>query len=133
METVTLEKLLAFGSVNYAIEWAKQQYGSYPIKPDRPILSKNHTVDDALKYASDLKEYEEKKLQYDSLKEAYNEHNRTINNVIVDYIKDVSGLNTVVPKQYRDKVYSYAWQESHSNGYHEVYLTLIDLVEIFEQ
>ena len=49
-----------------------------------------------------------------------------------EFIKIESGLKEKVPAKYQKKVYSFAWQQGHSNGYHEVYNYLLDLVNIFE-
>jgi len=37
-----------------------------------------------------------------------------------------------VPAQYASKVASYAWQEGHAYGYHNVLNTATDLIEIFQ-
>ena len=68
-------------------------------------------------------EYEVRYFEYKKVKIA-------IENVAVEFIKEMSGLNEI-PEQYRDKVYSKAYEYGHSSGLSEVYNTLVDLVEIF--
>lgn len=50
--------------------------------------------------------------------------------ILEGFIREKSGLNGI-PKQYRDKVYRFAWDKGHSSGYSEVYYYLQELVEIF--
>jgi hypothetical protein len=131
METVTLEKMKQQGHTSNAIEWAKEQYGEYPQRPPKPILSAKHTVDEAEKYVEDFKKFEVVKQKYETQMAEYRNRTNEINNVIVDFIKDEAGLDAV-PKQYQDKLYSKAYEEGHSSGYYEVYLKLNSLIEIFE-
>lgn len=131
MEQVTLEKLQEFGSVSQAIEWAQKQYGTYPKPPIKPLLSVIHTSDDVGIYQKNLQHYEKAYEEYKKEKESWVTNQRVINKIIEQYIKDQSGIDSI-PEQYRDKLYSKAYEDGHSNGYYEVYLKLISLIEIFD-
>lgn len=131
MEQVTLEKLQKFGSVSQAIEWAQNQYDTYPKLPAKPILLAKHTSEDVSKYQKDLHEFEKAYDNHKIEKEKYNTNSNNINNLIVQFIKQEAGLDTI-PEQYRDKVYSKAYEDGHSSGYYEIYLNLNSLLEIFD-
>ncbi len=49
-----------------------------------------------------------------------------------DWVKENSGLYTKVPEKYQSKVYYKAYEDGHANGYTEVYIQLLSLIEIFE-
>jgi len=128
---VTLEAMKHFGSVMEAIEWARKQQGEYPKRPFLAPLKKGANSKEALNYANALAVHEKEMKQCEI---AYKEHSKTasaIDGVIVDFIKDAAGLNTI-PEQYRDKVYSRAYEDGHSYGFYEVYLKLNSLLEIFD-
>jgi len=130
MEIVTLENMQNFNDCYKAIEWAKSQYGEYPSRPSKPYLKHGHSSIEAKQYVIDLEDWEKTKADYDKNMIAYKGNQNAITEVIVEYIKDMAGLNTI-PEQYRDKVYRQAWEDGHSSGYYEVYLKLDSLVEIF--
>ena len=130
LETVTLDKMQEFNEVGKAIAWAQGQRGQYPERQKSPHLPSKHTSEDARKYADEMDAFEKLKKDYDKEMLAWKERENSINSVIVDYIKDMASLDTV-PEQYREKVYAYAWDNGHSDGYYEVYLKLESLVDIF--
>ena len=134
METKLTAQLLEkqFGeSVSKAVEYAYTFKPEYPTAPKKPYLSSKHTSEEAKQYALDLAEYEEKMVAHRKVKEEYNLASSEVDGIIVEYIKEVSGLNRI-PEQYRDKLYRKAYEDGHSSVYHEVYLELVELVEIFE-
>jgi DNA-binding ferritin-like protein (Dps family) len=129
---VTLEAMKDFNSVMEAIQWAESQYkNEYKSAPSKPILSNNATSEEARKYADLLEVYEKETIDHKETIRLYYEKMNKIQSVIVEYIKDYTGLNTI-PKQYRDKVYSKAYEDGHSGGFYEVYLKLESLLEIFD-
>jgi hypothetical protein len=105
----------------------------YPIQPNRPILVKKHTSEDVKKYQEELSEYEIKYSTYQEEYEKIRNHNNDIEYILEEYIKDVSGLYTIVPKQYQDKLYAKAYSDGHSAGIYEVYGCLTSLIYIFEE
>lgn len=132
MEEVTLKKLIEItntSSVSNAIDWAFEQQCEYILKPTKPVQSINSSTD-AKKYAIALEEYEKNLESYKIDIEIYKKRENEINLVITEFIKEMSGLNTI-PEQYRDKVYAKAYSDAHSYGYDSVYIELLDLVEIF--
>lgn len=104
---------------------------SYPKQPAKPFLKNGHTTQDVLDYATKLSEYEKVMEVYHKEKEQYKEACNVINNAIVEYIKQSSGLYNI-PEKYQSKVYSLAYENGHSDGYYSVYYKLCDLVDIFE-
>jgi hypothetical protein len=92
---------------------------------------KQATSDEALKYATDLKEYEAADAKYKEFMAERSKESNRIHQLTEELIREESGLNDI-PEQYRDKTYSYAYNQSHGFGMQEVYHTLLDLVEIFK-
>lgn len=131
MEQVTLEKLQELSSVEHAISWAKKQYGDSPKLPTKPVLLGKHTSEDVGEYQKNLQLYEKAYDDYKIEKEIFHKNRSKIDAVIVEFIKEESGLNTI-PEVYRDNVYSKAYEDGHSCGYYEVYLKLNSLLEIFD-
>jgi hypothetical protein len=115
-----------------AIEYAKDQIKNRPIKPAKPRLNINHSVQDVKQYVIDLEIFEKQLQKYELDIAEHNQKVDAVHRAIESYIKDQTGLNSVVPKQYQDKVYAYAYDKGHSDGYYEVYLVLYNLVSIFE-
>ena len=105
---------------------------SKEVRPIRPILHTNTPNKEELEeYNSKLDVYTKESAEYEKSVNAYKEEFVRLYGLLEDMIKEDSGLNTI-PEQYRDKVYSYAYQQGHSSGYGEVYNYLLDLVDIFE-
>ena len=130
---ITIEDLDQFeGQVHTAIEWAKEQRGKYPQKPKKPLLkSTSPSIEEINQYTSNNEKYLRELSEYEKVCEDYKKRDKIIDEVITEYIKRESSLN-IVPKEYRDKVYSKAWEMGHSDGYYSVYCKLVDLIEIFE-
>ncbi len=132
MKIPTLDEIRDHSDHNYKnIEWALSLQGESPEKPKKPILSNPHTSQDAAKYTSDLALYETRMVRYKEESDAHRNHCNEISRVIEEYIKDEAGIS-IVPEQYRDKLYRYAYSEGHSSGYYQVFNTLTQLIEIFE-
>jgi len=105
--------------------------GSYPEKPKKPVLDRNHNAEQARDYAMSMEVYEVRFAEFEKNRIAYYQRQGEIEHMIVDLISRESGLFNI-PEQYRKKVWSIAWEEGHGAGYHEVYQWLTRLVEIFE-
>src|SRR3989304_4538 len=105
METVTINKLNKFDSISNAIQWARLQYDQVPKRPNKPILYHENTSIAAKQYAIDLEKWEGLMLEYNALKSEINKYNNIINLIIVQFIKEQSGLFTL-PVQYQEKVYA---------------------------
>ena len=102
-------------------------------KPSVPKLKSNSPSQEEMKiYSEALLSYEKDLEDYRYKNDFYREESSKLYALLIDKIKEDSGLNDIVPKQYRDKVYSYAYEQGHSSGYGEVYGYLVDLVNIFE-
>lgn len=122
-----------FGEKVYeAAEFARKSYPSYPEQPQKPFLSRTHTSRDAAIYGRGLMDYERKINEWKVRRDKYRDECNEIDVAVQDYIREVSGLNDIVPKQYQDKVYAIAYEDGHSAGYYEVYNKLSTLIEIFE-
>ena len=103
----------------------------YPKKPHEPrLLSFKPSVEDIENYQKQLDEYSSLLESYKEAKKIYDEVSNTIASIKEEMIRDDSGLNNI-PEQYREKVYSVAWNNGHSDGYISVYNHLCELVEIF--
>ena len=122
-----------FGSNVYeATEYAKSLHPEYPSKPVKPIIRnpKSPSPTDHRDYAVALEKYEQEMAEWKIKRDEFNNFSSKINSELVEYIKEVAGLNTI-PEKYRDKVWNKAYEDGHANGYTEVYNQLIDLVDIF--
>jgi hypothetical protein len=113
-----------------SITYCKSLEVPYPSRPMKPTLPPNHSVGQVAEYAKKLEEYSVKNEEYKELQAKVNAHNQKVKNLVEEYIWEESGLNTI-PSQYRSKVAYYAYDQSHSCGYYEVYQTLCSLVNIF--
>lgn len=118
------------GNVYQSIRDADTLRAIYPDRPKKPFLTKGAGSVAAQKYAEELAAYESENETCKQARDAAQEHNRKVNELIETLIREESGLN-LIPEQYRDKVYAYAWQTGHSSGYSEVYNHLSELVDIF--
>lgn len=103
----------------------------YPTTPVKPFLKKGHTSAEAQEYSKLLNTYESDMVAYRIAKDMYYDKTNPINGLIEQKLKEDSGLNKFVPEKNRDKVWSKAWADGHSSGYHEVYGHLCELVTLF--
>jgi hypothetical protein len=103
----------------------------YPEKPKKPVLLTGATSDDIRRYADSFAVYEGEFAEFEAKRIDYYKRKGDIEHMVADLIKSESGLDSI-PEKYRDKIWSIAWEEGHSSGYHEVYQWLCKLVEIFE-
>lgn len=136
IKTITYEEVKSkyeeLGSLDKMINYFRDQLPPYPSMPSKPRLTKNPNAEEARKYANEVDNFEFVMAQYRKEKEAYSAISSPLECLFTDLTKDLSGLNTSVPEQYRDKVYSYAYQRGHSSGHSEILNCLYDLVAIFE-
>lgn len=128
--TLELLKKEGFGDISTAIEFAKKFYMPYPDKPTKPFLNSKATSIEARQYAESLEAFEQKMIQYEKQKKAYSENQYAINSIIEEYIKDLAGFQTL-PEISKAKVWSKAWNDGHSSGYHQVYYCLCELIDLF--
>jgi len=129
---IRLSEIKHFSSVYEVEAYASEKRMPYPDYVPKPIkLPKSHSAKEALEYAQKLAEYEELKKEHDIKEREASIYNSIIDAVIVEWMKENSGLNDI-PEQYRSKVYSLAYERGHSSGYYEVMNNLLDLVHIFD-
>lgn len=120
-------------SFSSLLSYVDKSIGECPMRPNKPYLSQKHTANMATEYAKELVFYENELLpEYQIKLKEFNELRNSNAELIVELMKDESGFNDIIPSQYQDKVYSYAYQQSHSGGFSEVNNILLDLVAIFE-
>lgn len=133
---LTLNDLLYIGNeyetIRYVEEHRDERLSTFKIdRPRKPIIKDSPTSDEAKVYYESLVQYEKDLVEFNKEKEIKASIRDEYNSLIIDYIKEVSGLNNI-PEQYRGKVYEKAYQNGHSSGYYEVYNSLCSLIEIFE-
>lgn len=103
----------------------------YVHRPKEPRLkSVTPTEEELSSFLAEKEEYQKLLREYETNNDFYKSESKRLYDILDDIIREDSGLNDI-PEQYRDKVYSYAWERGHSSGYSEVYNCLCDLVEIF--
>jgi hypothetical protein len=104
----------------------------YVSKPKEPLLkSLKPTEEEVSNFLAEKEKYKTDLEDYKTKDEFYRKESSRLYSLLEYKIKEDSGLNNI-PEQYRDKVYSYAYQQGHGSGYGEVYNYLLDLVEIFD-
>ena len=144
----TLEELLKIKNDNFLsvgevltrirelenIERDKVEIPEYKLRPSKhDFIGNSHSPKskELRAYADAVEEYEkhEKKIRRAHQKQ----RNATPNSgeLLIGLIKHESGLKDI-PEKYQDKVYNYAYEQGHANGFHEVYNYLQELVNIFE-
>lgn len=96
----------------------------------KPKWKDHFTSVDATAFAKELEAWELDKIVTDEAKAKWKQQEIEDDQVLEIYIKDAANFKDI-PEQYRDKVWSYAWSDGHSNGYSEVFNILCSLVEIF--
>lgn len=131
METATVD-LKTFGTLKEILEWREKQLPTHPTSPKKPILSNKHTAEEVKAYAKELETYENLKVLHIAERNRYNEKESELDALVKEWIMDNLGVYTIVPEQYREKLWSHAWSHGHSGGYSEVCYYLKELVEIFE-
>lgn len=103
----------------------------FVIKPKEPILKSLRPTSEEIGNYDILKRKHEYELSsYREKKDFYLSERHRLHSLLEDKVKEDSGLNQI-PEQYRDKVYSYAYQKGHGSGMSEVKCYLEELVEIF--
>ena len=121
-----------FGTHVYeATEHTKTLYPKYPESPVKPrLLTIKSTPAEHREYANQLEKYNELMVTFRHEKDEHRKIVSEIDNELIEYIKEVSGLNTI-PEKFREKVWNKAYEDGHAYGYSEIYNHLIDLVDIF--
>jgi hypothetical protein len=103
---------------------------SRPSRPDSGCI-KIKTAQEHREYADKLEQYEKEMEEYKVQDNMCKIHNLKVDTLILDFIKNEAGLNSI-PEQYRNKVFSKAWSDGHSDGYYEVFMQLSELINIFD-
>lgn len=119
-------------SVQEILERIDEHKPERPIVPKRVRLKDNHTKEDVLKYADELEKYEIDLKQYEIVKSDYHESLRLIEVLKEVYIKYVTDFESIVPKEYQNKVWSKAYSDECGNGWMYIYSNLVELINLFE-
>lgn len=134
-EVLTVDEIVnSFSCLDDATDWYNLQFtklGNIP-RPKKPAEPKNGSPDDYLRHAEELGEYAKELANYNAFDLKRCEVRAYCDEVIQKFIWKNTGLNTVVPEQYRAKVWHMAYELGHSSGYSEIQNYLLDLVYIFE-
>lgn len=125
LNDLTLEEGLKY------IDFFRPDYPTKPSTPKTPDPIMLDYLEQVKNYAIAAEKYVEEQKLYAERKKTYTEWNNDSFEIKKEFIWKEAGMNTV-PEQYREKVWSFAWREGHSNGFSEVYCYLCDLVDIFE-
>ena len=105
--------------------------GPYPEKPRKPVLLTGANSEAIRAYADAFAEFEKKFAELEVERSDYYKRKSEIEAQVVELIKNESGFYSI-PEQYQNKVWNFAWEEAHGNGYYEVYNFLERMVDIFE-
>jgi hypothetical protein len=136
MNTTTIvNQLIEKHGDNVFLVWGdvKAAAMAHPNRPSQPRYKHSGASAAELKEAAvQMEQYEKEIKQYDAAVKTYRNDQAHQNQIMEDYLREVSGLNKNVPEQYRDKVYAHAHETGHSYGFTEIYAHLTSLIEIFE-
>ncbi len=103
-----------------------------PKRPQEPKLNTTTPTKEQIKLYQTLSDnYPNLVEKYLKEKEKYRVEDKRIQDEIKEAIWEDTGL-CFIPEQYREKVWSFAWNKKHSYGYAELINFLQDLVDIFE-
>jgi hypothetical protein len=134
MNELTLDMLKQHAMLNDVagvIEFAYKHRLPYPKQPVRPVLKNNHNSIDIEAYLNAFKEYESLMRKFAEEKAEYFKTENHINSVIKDYLWEETGLNRLESAASKEKIWSRAYEDGHSDGMYEVYLKLCNLIELF--
>jgi hypothetical protein len=98
-----------------------------PVRPRKPMLSRNHTSSEAESYAGHLKDYEKEMAEYQDNMKAYRAHKGKLLEKFKLAALDHCGIATH-PKAGR--AWSMAWDRSSSDGLIGVLETLEELSDL---
>ena len=114
------------------MEYSKYEMSevSYPESPKKPYLNKQHTSLEVKQYVKDLEIYEEAMIVYKEKQAKYYEEENKLEKQFKKDALEECGLSKHSNK---DKIFNYAWEQGHSNGYEEVFNVLSEIAELFEK
>lgn len=127
----TPEHILDSCSIEEAITLLFNEKQEYPDKPKEPIAFGLRTPEEYEEYAHKLRTYNNEKLDYTMAKECVDNVNRLIDAKIEACIRHECNLQKL-PDWQQAKVWYYACEKS-SCGYQDIYITLLNLMDLFEQ
>lgn len=132
LPTIDLLSYLFSGQTEACINYCYTTFRlQLPVPPTHPVLPPNHSIEQVVEYSKKLEKYEISNAEYMEVQAKVNTHNRKVGHLVEEFIFEESRLNTI-PVQYRSKVARYAYDQSHSSSYYEIYQTLCSLVNIFK-
>lgn len=133
MQLPTLTELIEMGFVSTALDHLDTFEVEYVSKPLPPHLPSNPTANQAKVFSEEMEKFENHTWpEYVAAKIIRDKLSGNINFLKEELIKQESGLNALpISDKQKSKVYSKAWDAGHSSGYYEVYIELIELVELF--
>ena len=132
-----LKEMLEFRDPIAAINYALKLYGQSPTKPSKPYLSKEHSVKEVLDYAVELEAYLKDIDDYKTNGKNYLIWKQGVEKIIMNYIEEVTGVNTKVPEQYRENLRKKAQKLAYlsDSGYDisiNYYNELDSMISVFE-
>lgn len=102
-----------------------------PKKPSNAMFGGNVKSEVVLQYVNDLKAYEEVKAEYDILMHTYQKERYVMEKIFLEYIKEISGFNSVVPAQYQEKTWVFIYDRRHDEGFASLYYFTLEIINIF--
>ena len=98
-----------YNAKNYPKKLSKPAYTSFPSNAEGAQL-----------FANAMKEYEEKKIEYDKAIKIYNENQ---NSLIAEFKKDLEEYYNTnkLPQEIKDAIYEYAYEEGHAYGFSNIF------------
>lgn len=132
---ITIEELKKFTDVEQAIEYAETFFPVVIENPIKPTLKKNPTVSEATEFVELLKIYEIDLVKYNDDVIIESKLYDDVQNIIVSYIKEVSGLNDIDEKYHQEILHGCDFYYSIKYGnesYYDIYKALIEKIKDFK-
>lgn len=133
---ITIEELKKFTDIKQAIEYSESFYPKLPNVPLKPTLKSNPSISEATDFVESLRLYETVVIEYNTVCNKYIEERKEIQNIIISYIKEVSGLNEIDEKYHKEIInrtdFIYAKIHSFYRNIYTLYEILIKEIEEFK-
>ena len=135
---ITIDELKKFTDIKQAIEFAETFFTHLPNEPHKPKIGNNPSISEATEFVESLRLYEMEMIKYKKVYNKCKKSNDEIQNIIISYIKEVSGLNEIDEKYHKEIInrtdFIYANKHSYYNNYtlYTLYEILIKEIEEFK-
>ncbi len=129
MEILTFEQIVEMSDTDYDImaDIIGKELSKRVIKPKKPLLLPNHTTEQVLQYAKELKEYEEEMITYQNESTSLSSKKFILESEYQKFL--CVCLLTDIDNKYWEKVFNYCQNNCESYNLHN---KLMEINRLFE-